>query len=74
MMAVKGMLALCEVGTQNMEAEVVLERIPQRMGLVVVLSSVLAVAGLASLQDHQLMAVMVVLGVVIRLVLAALVE
>ena len=68
------MLALCEVGTQNMEAEVVLERIQQRMGLVVVLSSVAVVAGLASLQGHQLTAVMAVLGVVIRLVLVVLVE
>ena len=50
-----------------------LERIQRRMGLAVVLSTAVVVVGLATLQGHQLMAVMAVLGVVIRLVLAVLV-
>ena len=67
-------MAQYEVGTQNTEAGLGLERLQRRRGLVAVLSTAAAAVGLDSLQGRPPMAVMAVLGVAIRLVLAVLVE
>ena len=59
---------------QNTVEAVVLAHIQPRQRLVVVLSTVEAAAGLATLQGRQIVVVVVVLGVAIRLAVAVLVE
>jgi hypothetical protein len=72
--AVKLIMAKWQAGTQNLVEVAVLERIQRRMGLVAVLSTVPAAAGLATLQGRQIAAAQAEVGTVIRLGLAGLVE